>query len=83
MLDILAEIFGNNRSIHATDLLGDLFEGKNAAPCILVYAHTLMIAGDGNSKGPRYMKLMKAIFVGDHSKVKGFADQLNRALHCQ
>lgn len=79
----LADIFKESQSMSVADLLGDLFEGKKAAPCVLIYAHSLMIAGDNDSISPRYFKVMKVLYAGDHSSVKGFVKQLNRALHCQ
>jgi hypothetical protein len=78
----LAKVFGSGPS-KVKGALGDLFENHQAAPCVLIYAHTLMIAAAGDSICPRYMKLMRLLFAGDHSKVKGFAEKLNTALHCQ
>lgn len=81
--EMLFSIFGSSRPLSAKAAFGDLFESHQAAPCVLIYAHTLMIACSGNSIFPSYMKLMKLLFVGDHSKVKSFAEKLNRGLHCQ
>jgi hypothetical protein len=81
--ETLSNIFGSSRPLTAKAAFGDLFESHQAAPCVLIYAHTLMIACSDDSIFPSYMKLMKLLFVGDHSKVKSFAEKLNRGLHCQ
>jgi hypothetical protein len=79
----LYEIFGTEHGIKVKEHIGDLFDNTQAAPCVIIYAHTLMIAASGEVVGPRYMKSMRALYVGDHSKVKAFSESLNRALHGQ
>jgi hypothetical protein len=63
--------------------VGDLFEGHKAAPGVLLYAHSLMVASSEGVINPYYMKAMRLHFAGDTSKVTTFCEHLNRALHCQ
>ncbi|MBE0545284.1 MAG: hypothetical protein IH623_28430, partial [Verrucomicrobia bacterium] len=81
--DTLGKMLGAGPSSTLNETVGDLFKKHQAAPCVLVYAHTVMIASSVESTAPRYMKAMKLLFAGDHSKVKVFSERLNRALHCQ
>lgn len=81
--DVVGNLLSSGTSSSLQEELGGLFQKHQAAPCILFYAHAVMIASSDNSIAPHFMKAMTLRFAGDHRKVKVFTDGLNRALHCQ
>jgi hypothetical protein len=80
---VLSELFEANQFTTFKESAGDLFENHQAAPGVLIYAHSLMIASLGDIINPRYMKAMRLLYAGDTSRVKAFCERLNKALHCQ
>ncbi|RBP45862.1 hypothetical protein DES53_102246 [Roseimicrobium gellanilyticum] len=77
---VLSNVLGSG-DVHS--ILGPLFKKADVAPCVVIYAHGLMIAGDGQGEAPRYYKPMRVLTCGDHSKVAKFLTKLNEANHCQ
>ncbi|MFZ4595797.1 MAG: hypothetical protein ACOYOF_16170, partial [Verrucomicrobiaceae bacterium] len=63
--------------------LGSLFKKSGVAPCVVIYAHSLMMAVNDQGVAPHYYKPMRVLPCGDHSKVEKFLTKLNNANHCQ
>lgn len=77
------EAAGVTKEQPASKLFADLFKGSSAAPILLVYAHTLMIADHGNGAAPSYMKCLMTSPIGDASRANAFVDELLLAIHAQ
>lgn len=76
MVDLLGESKVHKKMNH-------LFKKSQVAPCIVIYAHSLMIARKEFGIFPHYYKPMRVLPCGDHSKVAKFLNELNNANHCQ
>lgn len=78
--EILFKVLGQEK---IGEMLAPIFSGSDVAPCILVYAHSLMLVEKGLGVFPHYYKALRVVYCGDHSSVKSFLKRLNEALHCQ
>ena len=83
MNSVMRDIFGVNASSGAIELIGDLFHGKSISPCVVLYAHSLLICSAGGPLFPVYSKALHCLVAGDNSAVRIFIERLNRAIHCQ
>lgn len=59
--------------------LSPLFSNTQVAPCVVIYAHSLIIGSSELGVNPRYYKAMTVVQCGDHSKVANFLTDLNKA----
>ena len=60
-----------------------VFSQYNVSPCVIFYAHTLMLSSDGlGQPEPTYVKVMTIMPFGDCGMVMGFLTKLNQGIHC-
>lgn len=79
--NVIKDIIGSSSAYRQKFL--PLFKGSCTAPCIVTYAHSLMICENQYGVYPYYYKVLRYLEIGDSFKVSKFVKELNNACHCQ
>ena len=82
MQEALGQVVGGT-SVTLEQLAGDELKASKSSPCVLIYAHSLLICDVNGQRKPTLGKAMHCMTAGDHSLVKSFLEELNKGLHCQ